>query len=87
MYRRIPCAPPRSIARAASLYARGCNLGVGNACTLLAISAASGVGVTVDLQRAHALMERACDLRDALGCRYGHRRGAGREFSMRAAAR
>jgi TPR repeat protein len=45
-----------------------CNRGLASACVTAALRAEHGEGMPVDLTRAAALQERACDLRDVAAC-------------------
>jgi TPR repeat protein len=54
--------------RAASLYARACDLGVGQACHRLGELYRDGQGVAPDDDRAHALFEQGCRQGSSAAC-------------------
>ncbi|HET8645450.1 MAG TPA: tetratricopeptide repeat protein, partial [Vicinamibacteria bacterium] len=56
---------PRDMARAASLYAKGCDLGAMADCVRLGELYEEGHGVPKDLKRTAALYQKACDSGDA----------------------
>ncbi|MDP9151709.1 MAG: sel1 repeat family protein [Myxococcota bacterium] len=58
----------RDRGRAASAYARGCDLGDSRACNNLGDALAYGEGTERDVSRAAALFDKACLLGEALGC-------------------
>jgi membrane associated rhomboid family serine protease len=61
-------APREQLADAASLWARGCDLGSAVGCNDLGLMVAAGIGVPRDPARAVALFKRSCDGGDEHGC-------------------
>ena len=51
-------------------HKKSCDQGAANACIQLGVIYADGSGVERDNQKALALFSKACEMGDAVGCRY-----------------
>jgi TPR repeat protein len=64
---------PKDVARATTVFQKGCDLGLGAACLRLGLMCDVGFGVPKDTARANALFKKGCPFDNAQACEFVRR--------------